>query len=172
MHVFPPDESPVYLIAIAEALEAYLVEKTQIDWQYYKSSIVPSLGAKGGIKVSKVPPGDTSINLDTHIKNYLYFQGRIIVASSESEKHCQSILLAWQQFLENIFKALSIQGLNGTWDSVLIRNGLMGIQPSDRGYQLAIEETSVDQDTDEGIWTGLLFFEHFAEYERYVESSF
>lgn len=159
------------------AMKAGLIEhlqlKTEIDWEYYDSSIVPSQGARGGLKVSKVlPHSNQELNLDVSKKKVVLIQGRLLLATTESEDSCENCLLDWENYLDNIFHSLSFHGLTGTWKHIKLEKALMGIKPSPRGYQIGVEEIQSVQGSDIKMWKGLLFFEYEHTYEKKYLSPF
>jgi hypothetical protein len=165
-----------YLAAVRQGLIEFLEQETLINWRYYRSSIVPSLGAKGGVKTAKfsrvTAPGANDLVIDVKISRIATFQMRLLLAVSSSEDECEDLLLLWQQRLDIALHYLSLKGLTGTWKGQRVVNGLMGIQPSVKGFQVGIVETPSDQNDDSSTWEGALFVEFEYCYDLPLKSPF
>ena len=134
------------LAAIRTGLTEWLSDESGIQWDYYKSYVLPSDGAKGAVFVqrSQSLPGF----------NYLPTQHdailQLLIADNDHQV-AQNLSLDWGEHLTKTIETLSRQGITGLHRGIQLNRACMGIKISESGISYFVQDSSQRQDIPEGI---------------------
>lgn len=152
--------APSPLAAIRIGLIQHLQSTTGIQWDYYKSLVLPEEGAKGGVFVTgtRLPTG-INYTRTTH-----ELQLQLLVADADHQK-AQSLLCDWGSYLVGVMVELKQEGLYGEYRNVKLEAAMAGCKLLD-GIKYYVQDSDQRQDIPEGIAIGTLQ----ANYEFMYES--
>ena len=143
------------------ALIEWLGENTAIQWDFYRSYVLPGDGAKGAVFVTR-SQSDTAINYQqsTNVVSL-----RLLLADNDhQEAHC--LQLDWGDELLRVMRRLSKTGVTGTHRGVQLYRAFMGVRLTQKGISYYLEDSSQRADLPEGIALATLN----ADYEFIIES--
>ena len=149
--------------------EVQSIQMSKIDWKYYDSRITPNMGAKGGVRLLKTNAldYDREINKINWREKLITVQIRILIADPDPlELEC--LLCDWEEYIDDQIDHLKFTGITGLWRGVRVSKALMSLQNSPRGNTFASDETPGAQGGGGKQYTGILFSEYIAPFEKDV----
>lgn len=134
------------LAAIRTGLIEWMQDYSGIQWDYYKSSLLPSDGAKGAVFIQRSRP----------LVGYNYKPSehdcvlQLMVADVDHQV-AQNLCLDWGDYLMQAIETLSRSGITGLFRNVQLNKACAGIRVVTPGINYFVQDSSQRQDIPEGI---------------------
>lgn len=148
------------LAAVRVGLIEYLQKETGIQWDYYKTLVLPEEGAKGAVFVT----GTRNLGGINYTRATHEMQLQLVLAHPDHQE-AQSLLCDWGVCLVEVMRQLSKEGLYGEYRGVQLQAAMAGCKLSD-SIKYFVSDSDQRQDNPEGIAIGTLQ----ASYEFVLES--
>ena len=137
---------PSTLAAIRTGLTEWLKDESGINWDYYKSYVLPSDGAKGAVFVQR----SQSLNGFNYSPTQHDAVFQLLIADADHQV-AQNLSLDWGEYLIKVVKHLSSQGITGLHRGIELYKACAGIKISESGISYYVQDSTQRQDIPEGI---------------------
>lgn len=152
--------APSPLAAIRIGLIQHLQNTTGIQWDYYKSLVLPEEGAKGAVFLASTrSPMGINYTRTTHEVKL-----ELLVADADHQE-AQNLLCDWGSYLVEVMKELAQEGLFGEYRKIKLDAAMAGCKLVD-SIKYYVQDSDQRQDIPEGVAIGTLQ----ATYEFLYES--